>query len=187
LANELLGAGNGPFEYAAVLVLYAALFVIMRYAHQRIEPEFGKTFWVLGLTWSIGTFVGNYLLFRLGVMSFLPWLNNFLHTFVWIGLGLGFLYAGAYRRPIWEQYLLFVIFSLLVKAGEHDMLGTWEHDNFFGIPGTRTYIAGWSLMDGFYPLLSAVGLRIASRWIPGLVVPPLPAVETGQVRVPDAE
>jgi hypothetical protein len=165
------GNGNGPLEYVFVLLVYAALFVLMRYGNATIEPRFRRSFWALFVAWSVGTFVGNYLLYLAGAMSFLPWLNNFLHTFVWIGLCLGFLYAGARRRPLWEQYALFVVFSLIVKAAEHDLLGTWELDHFFFLPGNRTYILGWSLADGLYPFLSAFGLRIASRFVTGLVDP----------------
>lgn len=172
LSSAILGPGNGLQQYLMVLIMYGALFVLMRYGNAQIEPRFRKTFWILGAVWAVATFVGNYLLFLAGAMSYLPWLNNFLHTFIWIGLGLGFLYAGSYRRPIWEQYLLFAIFSLLAKAFEFDFLHTWDFDHFFFIPGDhRVYILGWSLGDGTYPILSAIGLRIASRYIKGLVVP----------------
>jgi len=172
LVAAILGPGNGLQQYVMVLVMYGALFLLMRYGNARIEPEFRKTFWMLGVVWSVTTFVGNFLLFRAGVMSFLPWLNNFLHTFLWIGLGLGFLYAGTYRRPLWEQYLLFAIFSLLAKAFEFDFLHSWDFDHFFFLPGGhRIYILGWSLADGLYPVLSAIGLRIAARAVKGLVVP----------------
>jgi hypothetical protein len=170
--DAILGAGNGLGQYAIILVVYAVLFVIMRYAHPSVEPEFRKTFWILGVVWAVSTFVGNYLLSLVGALSFLPWLNNFIHTFIWIGLCLGFLYAGAYRRPLWEQFLLFATFSLLVKAFEHDILRTWELDHFFFIAGNRAYILGWSLADGLYPVLSMIGLRISSHYIKGLVAPP---------------
>jgi hypothetical protein len=170
--DAVLGPGNGLLQYIAVVLVYAALALVMRYAHPTVEPGFSRTFWMLFVAWSIGTFVGNYLLFLAGVMSFLPWLNNFLHTAVWIGLGLGFLYAGAYRRPLWEQFALFAIFSLIVKVAEHDLLGTWELDRFFFIPGNPAYILGWSLADGLYPVLSGLGLKLVSGFVAGLVVPP---------------
>ncbi len=164
MKEQLMGAGNGIGAYALVLAAYAMLFVLMRHANQRIELSFRASFTYLLVGWSLGTFIANYLLFRAGVMSFLPWLNNFFHTFVWIGLCLGFLYAGAYRKPFFEQFALFAIYSLIVKIAEHALLGTWEHDNFFGIPGNAAYIIGWSLMDGLYPVVSMVGLRIVSRF-----------------------
>jgi hypothetical protein len=160
---RLLGAGNSVFDYLLILAFYAMLFVLMRHANRRVELSFRAAYTYLFVGWSMGTFAANYLLYRAGVMSFLPWLNNFAHTFVWIGLCLGFLYAGAHRKPFFEQFALFAIYSLLVKLAERAVLGTWEHDNFFGIPGNAAYIIGWSLMDGLYPLVSLVGLRLVAK------------------------
>jgi hypothetical protein len=169
--DEFLGTGNGLGDYLLVLVVYAGLFVVMRYAHPRVEPSFRKTFAILYVVYAVSIFIANYLLFRVGVMSFLPWLNNFFHTFIWIGLCLTFLYAGCYNRPLWEQFVMFAIFSFAVKLAEHQILGTWEHDNWFGIPGNLAYMLGWSVFDGLTPLASALGLRIAAPYIKGLVVP----------------
>jgi hypothetical protein len=174
-SDSWLGAGNTLGDYGLVLLFYAALVVLMRYAHPRIEPGFLKTYAVLAIGWAVGTFVGNYLLWRAGFMSFLPWLNNVMHTVVWIGLCLGFLYAGARSRPWLEQFLLFAIFSFIVKQAEHRLLGTWELDHFFFIPGNAAYILGWSALDGLYPTISVVALRLLSRRIPGLAVAPIPA------------
>jgi hypothetical protein len=154
-----------------VLAFYGALFLVLRHANRRVELSFRHTFWILFWGWGVGTFLGNYAFYRLGIMSFLPWLNNALHTFVWIGLCLGFLYAGAYRRPLWEQFALFAIFSFLVKVAENRLLGTWELDHFFFIPGNAAYLLGWSLMDGLYPLLSMAGLSLVARFSRGVVVP----------------
>jgi len=169
--NDLLGPRNSVVDYLAVLAVYAALFLVMRHASARIELNFRKSFWILFFVWSVGVFVGNYAFYRIGIMSFLPWLNNFLHTFVWIGLCLGFLYAGAFRKPFWEQFALFAIFSLIVKWAEREILGTWELDHFLFIEGNLAYVIGWSLMDGLYPLLSAILLRIVSRFVKGVVSP----------------
>jgi hypothetical protein len=169
--DAILGPGNTLANYALVLVVYASLFVAMRYAHPRIEPEFRRTYWILFIVYAISIFIANYVLYRLGVMSFLPWLNNFFHTFLWIGLCLNFLYAGIYNRPLWEQFVLFFIFSYAVKLAEHQLLGTWKMGNFFGIPGNTAYILGWSLFDGLTPFASALGLRLAAPYIKGLVVP----------------
>ena len=165
---QLLGAGNTWPDYLVILAGYGMLFLLMRHANPRIELSFRVSYTYLFVGWSTGTFVANYLLFRAGLMSFLPWLNNFVHTFVWIGLCLGFLYAGAHRKPLLEQCALFAIYSLLVKLAENAVLGTWEHDNFFGIPGNTAYIIGWSLMDGLYPLVSMVGLRVIARFDRGV-------------------
>src|SRR5262245_697728 len=169
--TEFLGEGNGIGQYFLVLLVYAGLFVVMRYARPTVEPGFRKTFIVLYFVYAISIFIANYVLFRLGVMSFLPWLNNFFHTFIWIGLCLRFLYPGCYNRPLWEQVVMFAIFSFAVKLAEHQILGTWEHNNWFGIPGNLAYMLGWSVFDGLTPFASALGLRLAAPYIKGLVVP----------------
>ena len=162
MSESFWGPGNGPGEYGLVLLFYALLFVLMRHGNERIPLSFRATYTYLFVGWSLGTFVGNYLLFRAGYMSFMPWLNNFFHTFIWIGGCLGFLYAGAHKKPWFEQFALFAIYSLLVKVAENAILGTWEHNNFFGIQGNTAYIIGWSLADGLYPTLSIIGLRVVA-------------------------
>jgi hypothetical protein len=169
----LLGAGNGPADYAVLLVVYGCLFLVMRYANPRIDPTFRKTYWTLFLGWGTLVLIANYLLYLAGLMSFLPWLNNAFHTFIWIGLCLGFMYAEAHRHPLLEQFALFAIFSFIVKWAERTILGTWEHGHFFGIPGNMAYIIGWSLADGLYPVVSVAGLKVVSKFISGLVVPRL--------------
>jgi hypothetical protein len=167
--SEVLGYGNSVLDYVAVLAVYGSLFIVMRHANARVELNFRRTFWIVFVGWAVSVFIGNYLFYRIGIMSFLPWLNNFFHTFIWIGLCLSFLYAGAYKKPFWEQFALFAIFSFIVKWAEHEILGTWEMDRFFFIHGNLAYIIGWSLMDGLYPLLSAIGLRIVSKYVEGVV------------------
>jgi hypothetical protein len=54
---------------------------------------------------------------------------------------------------------------------ESKVLGTWEFDRFFFIDGNLAYIGGWSLADGLYPILSALVLRMAARFISGVVTP----------------
>jgi hypothetical protein len=170
--GALLGVGNTLLDYLLVLLVYGALFLVMRTLQRRIPREFVRSFFVLFVGWGVGTFVANYLLYRAGLMSFLPWLNNGLHTFVWIGLCLGFLYAWARHRPMWQQFALFAAFSLVVKIAERAFLGTWEHGHFFGVPGNTAYIIGWSLMDGLYPVISLYGLQLVRRVAPALLVPP---------------
>ncbi|MCA1582966.1 MAG: hypothetical protein LC796_16585 [Acidobacteria bacterium] len=171
MSETWLGSGNTIGHYALVLLVYAALFVVMRYANPRVAPEFRRAFWILYALWSFGTFLGNFVLYRIGWMSFLPWLNNAFHTFLWIGLCLGFLYAGSRRKPWLEQFALFAIFSFIVKEAEHGILGTWELDHFFVIRGQFAYRIGWSLMDGLYPFLSRAALRGIGKVIPGVAVP----------------
>ena len=76
MSESFWGLGNGPGEYGLVLLVYALLFVLMRHGNERIPLSFRATYTYLFVGWSLGTFVGNYLLFRAGYMSFLPWLNN---------------------------------------------------------------------------------------------------------------
>lgn len=169
--DALLGFGNGFEEYIIVLLVYAALFVLMRYAHPVVELNFRTTFRVLYVGWGFGVFIGNYLFYLLGIMSFLPWVNNALHTLVWIGLCLGFLYAGCHTHPMPEQIALFFLFSLFVKWTERTVLGTWELNHFFFVHGNLAYLLGWSLLDGLYPLISIAGLKVVSRFVDGVVVP----------------
>lgn len=167
--TEILGAGNEIKDYLIVLAVYGALFIVMRHGQERIELNFRKTFWILFAGWGVGVFPGNYFFYRLGIMSFLPWLNNFFHTFIWIGLCLGFLYAGAHRKPLREQFALFAIFSFIVKWAERTVLGTWELDHFFFIHGNIAYLTGWSLLDGLYPIISAFGLKPVSKFVTGVI------------------
>ena len=119
--------------------------------------------------WAVCVFPANYLLYKAGAMSFLPWVNNFMHSFLWIGFCLSWLYLGVREnQPIVLQIVLFTTFSLIVKYAEQKLFGTWDHDNFFGIQGNGAYVMGWSLADGTYPVLTLFGLRLAARYIPGL-------------------
>ena len=43
-----------PLRVLAVLAFYAALFVVIRLAKQRLEPEERRTFVAIGPMWSIG-------------------------------------------------------------------------------------------------------------------------------------
>lgn len=169
--ESILGPENNFTDYIFVLIVYASLFILMRYANRRVELNFRKTFRILYWGWAVSVFAGNYLFYLLGIMSFLPWLNNFFHTFIWIGLCLTFLYAGCYKNPLWEQFLLFAIFSFIVKAAESYFLGTWELSYFFFIDGNAAYIIGWSLMDGLYPFISITVLKIISKYTEGVLIP----------------
>jgi hypothetical protein len=155
-----------------LLAFYAALFVVIRTYQRRIEPKERKTFFTIALLWAVSVFVANYLLFRAGLMSFLPWINNFMHTFLWIGICLTFLYLGVRgRESMAVQFVMFATFSLIVKYAEQLLLGTWDHPHFFHVfRGNFAYILGWSLADGLYPLLTLHGLRLLRKWIPGLIV-----------------
>jgi hypothetical protein len=160
-----------PLRVLGVLAFYAALFVIIRLSRERIEPFERRTFVAIAIAWAVPVFIANYLLYKAGVMSFLPWVNNFMHSFLWIGLCLTWLYLGVREtQPLVLQVVLFTTFSLIVKYAEQKLFGTWDLDNFFGIDGNGAYVMGWSLADGTYPILTLYGLRLAARFIPGLAV-----------------
>jgi hypothetical protein len=161
-----------PDRVLALLLLYAALFVVIRTHEPRIPASERKTALVIGGAWAVSTFVANYLLYRAGLMSFLPWLNNVLHTFVWIGVCLTFLYLGVRaRQPLWVQIVMFATFSLVVKYAEQLLFGTWDHPHFFHVfEGNVAYVLGWSLADGLYPPITLYGLRLMARFVSGLVV-----------------
>jgi hypothetical protein len=162
-----------PLRILAVLALYAAIYVVIRaIARNGTAPAERKTALVIGLSWAVCVFIANYLLYLAGFMSFLPWPNNFLHTFIWIGLCLTPLYLGVREDlPMAQQFVLFATFSLVVKYGEQKLFGTWDLNHFFHIfRGNAAYVLGWSLADGLYPALTMYGLRLVARWIPGLIV-----------------
>lgn len=161
-----------PERVLAVLAVYAALFAVIRTHKKRIRPDERKTFLVVGGLWAVSVFAANYLLYRVGLMSFLPWVNNFLHTFVWIGGCLTFLYLGIREREsMISQFLMFATFSLVVKVAEQQLFGTWEHGHFFHVfQGNTAYVLGWSLADGLYPPITYFGLRLLGRRISGLQV-----------------
>lgn len=161
-----------PIEVFYALLMYGVLFIVIRTYGSRIHPEERKTFWVVGLIWAVCVFVANYLLYLLGAMSFLPWVNNFLHTFVWIGFCLTWLYLAVRDKyHPFVQFTLFFVFSLVVKVGEHIIFGTWEHGHFwFVLDGHAFYVIGWSLADGLYPAITKFGLRGLSKVFSGLVL-----------------
>ncbi len=156
----------------ALLAVYAALFVIIRMHKKRIGPDERRTFLVVGGLWAVSVFVANILLARAGLMSPLPPVNNFLHTFVWIGVCLTFLYLGIREEESMAvQCIVFATFSLIVKGAEQQLFGTWDHGHFFHVfEGNTAYLLGWSAADGLYPPITFWGLRLLGRRIPGLVV-----------------
>jgi hypothetical protein len=160
-----------PLRVIGVLAFYGAMFVLIRLSRGRIADFEKRTYLAVAVAWAVPVFVANWLLYKAGAMSFLPWVNNFMHTFLWIGLCLSWLYLGVREtQPLWLQFVLFTTFSLLVKYAEQKLFGTWEHDNFFGIGGNGAYVMGWSIADGTYPILTLFGVRIAARYLDGLAV-----------------
>lgn len=161
-----------PTRVLLCLLFYGALFLIISLHGEKLTRAERRTFLLLWVSGAIVAFTANYLLFRAGVMSFLPWANNFLHTAFWIGIGFPYLYFGIRgRRSLAVQYGLFLVFSLIVKYAEQLLFGTWEFPHFFYVfEGNFAYILGWSSVDGLYPLLIPAGLRLAGRFVPGLVL-----------------
>ena len=158
-----------------ILLFYGALFVVIRSRKRWIEREERKTFRLIALAWAIPVLVANILLWKTGQMSCLPLENNFLHSFVWIGGCLSWLYLAIREQvPIVTQCVIFATFSLVVKVFEQQLFGTWDHGFFFFELGflnsNAAYVIGWSLADGLYPLLTLYGLRLLGRRMDGLVV-----------------
>ncbi|HEY1451508.1 MAG TPA: hypothetical protein VGF47_11210 [Solirubrobacteraceae bacterium] len=161
-----------PLRVLGVLGFYALIFIVMRVSKKRVDPIEKKTFLYIGGVWAVSVFIANYLLYLAGVMSFLPWVNNFMHTFIWIGFCLTWFYLGVREtEPIWAQCAMFGFFSLIVKYAEQRLFGTWDMDHFFfsWLHGNGAYIGGWSVADATYPILTLVVLRFVSRRVPGLI------------------
>jgi hypothetical protein len=156
----------------AVLALYAALLLVIRLVKPRIEPFERRTFLAIGIAWAVPVFVANYLLYQAGLMSYLPWLTNFMHSFLWIGVCLAWLYLGVREdQSLVVQFLLFATFSIIVKYAEQLAFGTWDLDHFLHVfDGNFAYVLGWSLADGTYPIITLFALRLAATRIPRLAV-----------------
>ena len=128
-----------------------------------VEPRERRTFAAIALVWGPSVFVANWLLYQAGAMSFLPWVNNFLHTFVWIGFCLTWLYLGVREREsLFVQCVIFATFSLVVKYAEQKLFGTWDKGDFFGIDGNGCLRR--RLVDRRRNLPAAHPLRSADRF-----------------------
>ena len=147
-----------------LLLLYAALLVIFRITKPALSADERRIYGLLYLGWAAPVFVANYLLSLVDLESPMPWYVNFMHTFVWIGLCLGWLYLGTRREPRWVQFVAFATFSLMVKLAEQKLFGAWASDHFFFIfRGNWSHLLGWSLADGLYPLISTLALALIDR------------------------
>jgi hypothetical protein len=170
--NEILGAGNTLLDYLLVLVIYGLMYLFIRYPKPTLELNYHSNFLFLALFWGGLMFIGNYLGYRLGIMAFLPWLDNFIHSFIWVGLCLTWLYYCTHERPMWEQFIFFAFASFIVKIAEKMLIGTWSMDSYLGIKNPYAYIIAMSLIDGFYPVLSNVILKaLGKRSTFGVYVP----------------
>ena len=157
--ETIFGAGNSVIDYLLVLLVYFLMFAFIRYPKPVVELNYRSNFKFLAFVWSIAMFTGNYLFFKLGIMSYLPWLNNFIHSFLWIGLCLTWLYYCCHHRPIIEQFIFFSFTSFVIKMAENILLGTWNMDTFLGVKNPYAYIIAMSLVDGFYPIISSLLMR----------------------------
>ena len=161
--NEILGTNNTLLDYALVLLIYGLMFLLIRFSKPTLELNYRANYFFLVLLWAFLMFTGNYLFYRLGVMAFLPWLNNGLHSFIWVGACLGWLYYCTYERPMWEQFILFAFTSFIVKMAEYLILGTWRKESYLGIESPYAYLIVMSLVDGFYPLISKWVLNVLGK------------------------
>lgn len=158
-----LGDNNTITEYLLVLLVYGLMFLLIRSAKPTLELNFrGNYFFLVGL-WAFMMLTGNYLFYRLGVMSFLPWFNNIVHSIIWVGFCLGWLYYTIYHRPLWEQFILFAFTSFIVKMAEYLLLGSWFMNSYLGIDHHLAYLVAMSIVDGFYPIISLWVLKLLAR------------------------
>lgn len=161
--GTFLGENNSIIDYLAVILIYLLMFLFIRYPKPKLELNFRNSYKFLAIVWPLMMVSGNYFGHLSGLMSFLPWLNNIIHSFIWIGLCLSWLYYCCRHRPIWEQALFFSFTSFLVKIMENKLLGTWEMDHFLIFRGEYAYIIAMSLIDGVYPVVSRWFLKLASK------------------------
>ena len=162
-------------KIVAILILYASVLLVAWWHKRKLDAAERKTFVVIYLVWAISIFFINYLGYVIGVFSYLPWFpNNFLHTFVWIGISLSYLFMAIRKEHIVVQFMAFALFSLVIRYAEYKIFGVWNGDHFlFVVEGVDAYIIGWSYVDGFYSPATFILLRILKKWIPGLIdIPP---------------
>lgn len=152
--NNIFGDNNSLFDYLLVLLIYVLMFLFIRSAKPTLELNYRANYIFLVLVWAFLMFTGNFLFYKLGVMSFLPWMNNLIHSCLWVGICLGWLYYATHHRPLWEQFLFFAFTSFIVKIFENMLLGGWARESYFGIDNRYAYIIAMSVVDGFYPIIS---------------------------------
>jgi hypothetical protein len=158
--EKIFGINNSFIDYLLVLLVYGMMYLLIRYPKPVLELNFKRAYVLLVLVWGPLMFVSNYVGYLIGVMSFLPWLNNFIHSFLWVGFCLSWLYYCSRERPVLEQVIFCVWTSFIVKVAEHLLLGTWTFENFLGFQSTYAYIIAMSLIDGLYPILSVWILKL---------------------------
>jgi hypothetical protein len=168
--ENIFGLNNTWLDYLGVIGLYLLLFICIRAAWPKIELNWRTNFKVLFVFWFIAMFTGNYLFYLLGVMSFLPWLNNFIHTLIWIGICLTWMYSGIRKNNMIEQFILFAGYSFIVKMGESMILGSWMKDPFYFLSGKYAYLIAMSIVDGFYAIISPIVLKVSKKFVAGVYI-----------------
>ena len=131
--EDIFGINNSWADYLSVLIVYGLMWLLIRYPKPRIELNFQSSYVLLALFWGPLMFVGNYLGYLSGTMSFLPWINNFTHSFIWVGLALSWLYYCTKEQSMVTQFIFASWTSFIVKVSEHLILGTWSMPVFLGI------------------------------------------------------
>src|SRR5579872_4872265 len=129
--DKILGVSNTPGSYGLVLLIYLLIFLLVWYPKSTIELNSRSSFLLLYVFWSVFIFTGNYIGYLTGVMAFLPWLDNFVHSFIWVGFVLTWLYFSTQGLPWYYRCFLSGMFSFLIKYAEHSILGTWSFDPYF--------------------------------------------------------
>ena len=157
-------------KYLVILVLYFLVFIVAWFDKRKLDGSERKTFLMLFLVWSVTIFIANYLGYKMGILSFMPWVNNFLHAFVWIGVCLSYMFLALRKQHIITQFMAYASFSLVIRYTEYKIFGVWEHDNCLNaVQGTDAYIIGWSFIDGGYGIVTILLLKLLSKKIRGLV------------------
>jgi hypothetical protein len=166
--ERILGTDNGLKEYLLVLLFYLMVFILVKYPKRTIELNERSSFLLLFLSWSLFIFIGNYIGYLVGAMSFLPWLNNVIHSFGWVGIALTWLYFSSRGLPWHYRFFLAAMFSFIIKTMENYILGTWQFDPYLMFSGKWAYIIIMSAVDGFYPLLSDLLIKALHKKFPSI-------------------
>jgi hypothetical protein len=169
--ETILGANNTLVDYLVTLGIYLLIYLLVRYPQRGIELNFRSSFITLYIIWSLAMFSGNYFGYLGGVMSFLPWLNNFIHSFGWVGFVLAWLYMTTRKLPMLYRFFLSAMFSFIIKFSENMILGTWSFDPYFFFEGKYAYLIIMSIVDGFYPLISDWLLKFLSKKFSSIYYP----------------
>jgi hypothetical protein len=170
--DKFFGIGGTPLAYLLVLLIYVLVFLLVKYPRNTIELNSRNSFLLLYLFWSIVIFVGNYIGFLLGVMAFLPWLNNLIHSFIWVGFVLTWLYFASRSLPWYYRCFLAGMSSFIIKYSEHSILGTWTFVPYLSFTSPYAYIIVMALVDCLYPPVSDLLLGAVNKRFPAIYLPP---------------